>query len=102
MFKSEEHSNYIVEKMAAYNPIISEMSTQLHRSTNVRRNAILHEYCANHTLTLLKCQKQMVTYKYFIPLASKGTGNGTRTCDLLEKNRSDDAAVIAHHHLFRL
>ena len=50
----------------------------------------MHEYCEFHTLKLLKCRKDMVAQKCFIPLSSNGAGNGTRRCDLLEEKRNDD------------
>ena len=68
------------------------MSTQqlLHRSSNVQRSAFLHEYFVIHTLTVLKCLKDINMHKYFKHLPCHDACNETRTCIFFEEKWTDD------------
>ncbi|GBM51585.1 hypothetical protein AVEN_827-1 [Araneus ventricosus] len=73
--------------MTAVNSIIYEMHGKqlINKICNVWRSTVLHENCANHTCTLLKCRNNVVAQKKFITHTIDGTGNRTRRTYLLEK-----------------
>ncbi|GBM48337.1 hypothetical protein AVEN_106535-1 [Araneus ventricosus] len=64
---------------------LNERCSAANRIYNARRRAVLHESCATHTSTLLKCWNDVVAQKRFIAYAIDGTGKKIRRTNLLEK-----------------
>ncbi|GBN17869.1 hypothetical protein AVEN_40202-1 [Araneus ventricosus] len=70
------------------NFIISEIHAEksLNRICNLWRTAFLHENCATHKCTMLKCWNDMFVQKRFIAYTTNGTGNKTLRTYPFEKN----------------
>ncbi|GBN25147.1 hypothetical protein AVEN_187425-1 [Araneus ventricosus] len=71
------------------------------RICNMWSCSVLHDNCATHTCTLLKCWNDMVAQKRFI---IGGTGNTTRRTYLFEKEWPCDKRCLKsspHSYFFR-
>ena len=89
--------------MVAYDSIISKICTQqlFHRSNNVQRSAILHEYCMIYSLKLLKCCKEWLckSASYHLPVIVQVTGPACVIFSKKKKKKNGltiNAAIIPH------